>query len=124
MKVSENGLNFIMEQEGVVLHIYNDQTGNPTIGIGHLITDDDPDFSDGITKEQALELLAKDVHHVETAINAYQFDLTQNQFDVLADFAFNCGTGALAKLIAHGLDQVPNQLPIWNKSRGKAGAKI
>jgi GH24 family phage-related lysozyme (muramidase) len=119
MKTSEAGLEFIKDQEGCVLHVYRDQVGKRTIGIGHLITDDDPDYSDGITMDQALEILAGDVARFERAVNSYNLDLTQNQFDVLVDFSFNCGEGALAQLLSHGLDQVPDQLPKWCHGGGQ-----
>ena len=112
MKTSEQGLQFITDQEGVVLHSYQDQAGYPTIGVGHLIKDGE-DFPDQITREQAMELLASDVARFEAAVSGYGLDLTQNQFDVLVDFAFNAGEGALAQLLDHGLDDVPNQLPRW-----------
>lgn len=118
MKTSEQGLQFIMDQEGVVLHPYDDQAGNPTIGVGHLIKDGES-FPDEITQEQAMELLASDVALFEAAVNYYALDLTQNQFDVLVDFSFNCGRGALAQLLSHGLDDVPNQLLRWNKAGGQ-----
>ena len=112
MKTSAAGLQFIMDQEGVVLHSYQDQAGYPTIGVGHLIKEGE-DFPDQITREQALELLADDMSRFEAAVNGYDLDLAQNQFDVLVDFAFNAGEGALAQLLGHGLDEVPNQLPRW-----------
>ena len=118
MKTSQAGLQFIMDQEGVVLHPYLDQAGNRTIGCGHLIKDGE-DFGDSITQDQAMDLLATDMALFEAAVNYYGLDLTQNQFDVLVDFSFNCGRGALAQLLAHGLDDVPNQLPRWNKAGGQ-----
>ena len=117
MKTSVEGLQFIMDQEGVMLHPYQDQAGNWTIGCGHLIKDGE-DFPDEITQNQAMDLLAEDIVLFEAAVNLYGLALTQTQFDVLVDFAFNCGRGALAQLLAHGLDDVPNQLPRWNKAAG------
>ena len=118
MKTSPNGLKFITDNEGCVLHVYNDQAGYPTIGVGHLIQDGE-DYSAGLTQEQAMDLLAQDVSRFEDAVNSYGLDLTQNQFDVLVDFAFNTGVGGLKQLLAHGLDQVPYQLPRWNKAGGQ-----
>lgn len=118
MKTSEVGLNFIMDQEGVVLQPYQDQTGHWTIGCGHLIKDGE-DFGDSITHAQAMQLLAIDVQTAEDAVNGLEWVLAQNQFDVLVDFAFNAGEGALAKLLSHGLDEVPNQLPRWTHAGGQ-----
>ena len=66
-----------------------------------------------------MDLLAADVERFEAAVNDYDLDLTQNQFDVLVDFAFNTGEGALAQLLSHGLDEVPNQLPRWTHAGGQ-----
>lgn len=119
MKTSPIGLQFIKDQEACVLHIYRDQAGNPTIGVGHLITEDDPDFGGGITEQDAMDLLAKDISRFEDAVNGYGLDLTQHQFDVLVDFSFNAGEGALQQLLSHGLDDVPNQLPRWVHAGGQ-----
>jgi lysozyme len=118
MITSAQGLQFIMDQEGVVLHPYQDQAGYATIGVGHLIKDGE-DFPDYITREQAMELLAADVRRFERAVNDYNLNLTQNQFDVLVSFSFNAGEGALEQLLSHGLDDVPNQLPRWTHAGGR-----
>lgn len=118
MQTSQKGLQFIMDQEGCVLHVYRDQTGHPTIGIGHLVRPGER-FVGSITQDQAMELLARDVGRFEDAVNAYGLDLTQRQFDMLVDFAFNCGEGALGQLLSHGLEDVPNQLPKWIHSNGR-----
>jgi lysozyme len=118
MITSDRGLRFIMDQEGVVLHPYLDQGARRTIGVGHLIKDGE-DFPDQITREQAMELLADDIKRFETAVNDYALNLSQNQFDVLVDFTFNAGEGALAQLLGHGLDEVPNQLPRWTHAGGR-----
>jgi GH24 family phage-related lysozyme (muramidase) len=126
MKTSQDGLQFIIDQEALVLHPYRDQAGKWTIGVGHLLTPDELDSAkvlidgqyvawrdDYLTEQQGMALLAQDVTRFEDAVNGYNLELTQNQFDVLVDFAFNAGEGALAQLLSHGLDDVPNQLPRW-----------
>ena len=118
MKTSPAGLQFITDNEGVVLHPYNDQAGYPTIGVGHRIVEGEV-FPDRITEAQAMNLLASDVERFENAVNGYDLDLTQNQFDALVDFAFNVGEGALQQLLARGLDQVPAQLPRWVHAGGE-----
>jgi lysozyme len=118
MKISYEGLKFIITQEGMVLSQYEDQTGNLTIGVGHLIQEGE-EFPEQITEQEAIDLLAKDVERFEDAVNSYGMDLTQGQMDALVDFAFNCGEGALKQLLSHGMEEVPNQLPRWNKSAGK-----
>lgn len=118
MITSDKGLQFIMGQEGCVLHTYQDQAGYPTIGVGHLVKEGE-DFPDQITREQAMEMLAADVKRFENAVNSYDLNLTQSQFDVLVDFAFNAGEGALGQLLGHGLEDVPNQLPRWTHAGGR-----
>lgn len=126
MKTSENGLAFIMTNEGCILNIYDDITGYPTIGVGHLITAEDPDFSEGITEVEAMGILAQDVRRFEMVVNEYvEVQLTQNQFDVLIDFVFNIGNRAfgnstLLRVLNQGLyKEVPNQLRKWVQAGGK-----
>jgi hypothetical protein len=38
MKTSESGLEFIKDEEGVMLHPYRDPANLLTIGVGHLLT--------------------------------------------------------------------------------------
>jgi len=64
MKISDNGIEKLMEWEGVILHVYKDAAGLPTIGVGHLIQKGE-DFSNGITHDQAFELLKKDLVRFE-----------------------------------------------------------
>lgn len=117
---STNGLNFIAKWEGCILHVYKDIAGLPTIGVGHLIKPGE-NFST-ITKDEALQLLAKDVSKCEAAIKNYiKIELNQNQFDALVSFSFNCGTGVLqnsgvAKAVNAGnFALVPIRLLDWCK---------
>ena len=130
MKTSKGGLDFIVGNEALVLHPYRDSAGNPTIGVGHLLTEDelasgliningvDVAWKNYLTEEQGMALFAQDLQSREDAVNSYGLDLTQNQFDALVDFTFNAGVGALQKLLSHGVDDVPNQLPKWNRAGG------
>src|SRR5690242_19652074 len=97
MQVDQSGLDFIARWEGVVLHVYKDVVGIPTIGVGHVLLPGES-FPHGITYDEALHLLAKDVQKCEVAIAKYvEVDLNQNQYNALASFTFNCGVGALQK---------------------------
>ena len=71
-------------------------------------------------------ILAQDVRRFERAVNKYvEVQLTQNQFDVLIDFAFNIGVGAfrnstLLKVLNRGeYNEVPNQLRKWIRAGGR-----
>jgi lysozyme len=119
LTTSAAGLAFIARWEGERLEPYKDAAGVPTIGIGHAIRAGE-DFSAGITHEQALELLARDVHTAEAGVRAsVKVDLTQNAFDALVDFAYNLGTGALASsgllrlLNAGDYTHAAAQFPQW-----------
>jgi len=145
MKTSKNGLEFIARWEGIVLHPYMDVGGLWTIGVGHLIkpTDSFSTISNVkvkellkskdrghpyaellISREEALNILAKDIAEVEKALNTFiTVPLNQNQFDALASFGFNCGTsvfrtsGACRALVAGNYNAVPERLLDWSKVR-------
>lgn len=96
MKVSDNGLNFIKNEEGSMKKAYKDQGGLWTIGVGHLIRADEKHLlTDTLTDDQILALLRNDIGVTENAINNWvKQPLTQNQFDALASLIFNIGDGA------------------------------
>lgn len=122
MKTSDAGRKFIQQNEGLRLTAYQDQGGVWTIGIGHTMGVKE---GDTITEEQADMLLESDLLHVEIALNKLiPSDCTQNQFDALADFAFNLGTGALATMLDHGWQDVPNQMPKWCNVAKKPNAGL
>lgn len=125
-QVGDMALEFLKRHEGCKLHVYQDVAGYDTIGVGHLIVDDDPDFSNGITERQALELLRTDVGHAEQCVNSYcRVRLEQHQFDALVSFVFNVGGGAfrssmlLRKLNRGDYESVPAELRRWNRSGGE-----
>lgn len=133
MKTSVNGLNFISNWEGCILHVYNDIAGKPTIGIGHLILPNER-FT-VITKQEALDILANDLAKCEKAIEMYiKVPLNQNQYDTLISFSFNCGTQVLAtstlaiRLNNGFYDEVTTHLRDWCKyvdvENGKKVLKI
>lgn len=70
-----------------------------TVGYGTKCPDDKLEEyqKNGITKAEAEELLRKELNKAETAINDYAatYDLvfTQNEFDALVSFTYNCGAG-------------------------------
>ena len=138
MKMSGNGKIQLTALEGCELVPYDDPAGYPTIGVGHLLTpgektsgeisiNDEPVlFADGITQEQAMDLLARDLERFERAVNEdVTVDLTQNQFDALVSFAFNIGTKnfkestLLRKLNQGKHGEVPDQMRRWVKAGGK-----
>ena len=97
MEYSKDGLHLTEKFEGCKLNAYPDPGtgGDPwTIGYGHTGSDVYEGLS--ITQEQAEELLRQDVQKAAADVNAkVTVELTQDEFDALVDFAFNCGCGNL-----------------------------
>jgi GH24 family phage-related lysozyme (muramidase) len=94
VKISQAGLDLIKSFEGLRLEPYYCSSRVLTIGYGST----GPHVKEGmkITKEEAEKLLLKDVSRFEDGVNKLiNIPLTQQQFDALVSFAFNCGIGAL-----------------------------
>ena len=97
MITSNNGIEFIKWEEGCVLHVYKDQIGKDTIGVGHLITAGER-WPEKITEEQANALLKTDLRRFEDALNeTVSTKLEQHEFDAVISLMFNIGTGNFAK---------------------------
>ena len=91
---SDNGFALSKSFEGLRLTAYQDVGGVWTIGYGHT----GPNVRAGltITQAEADALLRSDVEDAVTCVNrAVNVPITQNQFDALVDFCFNCGRGSL-----------------------------
>ena len=100
MKISNNGEQFIVHEEGERLTAYLDSVGIWTIGVGHTGGVDGQPIRQGmkITQLKSRELLHKDIASAEIAINAnVRVKLNQNQFDALASLIFNIGVGNFKK---------------------------
>ena len=145
MKTSKNGLEFVARWEGVVLHPYLDVASLWTIGVGHLIkpgdhfstipsekikellASKDPDHPYSellISREEALDILSKDIAAVEKALESWiVVPLNQNQYDALISFGFNCGpgvfktSGACKALNAGNYEGFAEKLLDWSKVR-------
>lgn len=126
-KISNNGVSLIKEFEGCRLTAYRCSAGTWTIGYGHTGTVDGKAVASGmtITAAKATELLKADLSKFEAAVNTYvAAPITQNMFDALVSFAFNCGTGALKgstllkKLNAKDYNGAAAEFPKWNKAGG------
>lgn len=124
MKISEKGIEFIIKEEGEVLHAYKCPSGVWTIGIGHTggVT---PDMK--ITKKQSRELLKSDLRRFENIVNkVITRPLLQHEFDALISFSFNVGTQAfknstLVKKINTNApySEIRYEFLRWNKAKGK-----
>ena len=88
-KTSQRGINLIKRFEGFSARAYQDSVGIWTIGYGH--TGNNVIRGLIITPAQAESLLRKDVHEAENDVKRQvKVQLTQNQFDALVSWTYNC----------------------------------
>lgn len=94
MKIGTKGLDLIKGFEKLVLKVYNDGYGFPTVGWGHLVKPEDHlKLGDTITVAQANDFLVKDLAIAEKEVNSkVRVPLNQNQFDALVSLIFNLGS--------------------------------
>ena len=121
MRISDNGLNIIKKYEGCKLTAYKCPSGVWTIGYGHT-----SGVVQGmtITQEQADNFLRSDVANAEKYVGQYNelYHFSQNEFDALVSFTYNCGAGNFRKLINGGQrtkKEISNAIPRYNKGGGK-----
>ena len=95
---SDACIELIKNEEGFVSKPYWDYS-QYTVGYGTKCPDDKLDYylEHGITEEEAIALLRSHLNGVEKRLNRDLIDrfgltLTQNQFDALISFSYNCGT--------------------------------
>lgn len=94
LEISDEALSIIMENEGLELEAY--QLGQDWyVGYGHATT-----AAPGlvITEAEAEALLRKDIHRFERDVRRLvAVPLTEGQFSALVSFAYNTGSGTLAR---------------------------
>jgi lysozyme len=96
VKISQAGIDLIKRYEGFVSKPYLCPAGVWTVGYGSTrgVTRDTPP----VTKEQAEEILRRDVESAEAAVMRLCPSLKkQNRFDAIVSFTFNLGAGALQR---------------------------
>jgi lysozyme len=97
----------LMEQlkidEGCVYELYNDHLGYPTFGIGHLVTESDPEHGQEIgtpvSESRVVEAFDQDVQTVlsDCAILYSDFDdLPEEAQQIIANMMFNLGRPRLS----------------------------
>ena len=138
MRIDQSGIDFIKSAEGVKNFVYADSAGLPTIGVGHLLTQDELTsgkirvdgrsykYHDGLPDDVIDRLLLRDLHIAELVVNSnVKVKLTQNQYNALVSFAFNVGVGAFRKstllrlLNNSDYESVPYQMRRWVFSAGR-----
>jgi len=96
----------IKHDEGCVYEIYLDHLGLPTFGIGHLITDADPEYNynvgDKVSKERCEEVFNNDIKSVINDCELellFFYDLPEEVQHIVANMMFNLGTPRFSKFI-------------------------
>lgn len=120
MKISDNGIALIKKYEGCKLHAYKPVPTEKyyTIGYGHYGADVKED--DIISETYAEALLRLDLDKFCAQVNALDRSWTQNQFDALVSFTYNCGAANLKRLVANRTNaQIAEAIPRYNKAGGK-----
>ncbi|MEC0234089.1 glycoside hydrolase family protein [Paenibacillus kribbensis] len=123
-KISKGGLDLIKKFEGCRLYAYKPVATETywTIGWGHY----GPDVKQGmtITRDKADAMLVADLAKYEAYVNdpsyvAITDKLTQNQFDALTSFCYNCGAGNLKALCkGRTVVQIAQKISEYNKGGG------
>jgi|TARA_B110000444_G_scaffold229439_1_gene235949 lysozyme len=90
--------------EGCVYEIYNDHLGYPTFGIGHLVTESDPEQGQSlgttVSSERVAEAFESDIQSVLRDCNVLYSDfhnLPEEAQQVIANMMFNLGRPRLSK---------------------------
>jgi GH24 family phage-related lysozyme (muramidase) len=115
MKMSQEGLRKLRGSEGIRTQVYDDANGQtissyseargyPTIGIGHLIRNDEREYfsqflggRNRMTEKQVYDLFESDVQkHIDPWKKRVTAPVTQEMIDALASLAFNIGTNGKA----------------------------
>ncbi|MBR1702866.1 MAG: lysozyme [Lachnospiraceae bacterium] len=124
MAVSVRGVELVAKYEGCRLEAYKCPAGVWTIGYGHTAG-----VQPGQTlpsREAAKALLEQDLKKYAASVNncvkkgMIGFPLTQNQFDALTSFCYNCGAGNLQKLVnGRNASEIAEKLMAYTKGGGK-----
>lgn len=124
VKISDNGVNHLIELEGKRLNAYLDSVGVWTIGVGATFYQDKRKVKKGdkITDQQCVDLLKFHLTWAQDSVNnLVKVPLNQNQFDALVGFVFNIGRTAfrnstlLRELNSGNYDKAADQFLRWVK---------
>jgi GH24 family phage-related lysozyme (muramidase) len=130
MNIAKPGLELVKKFEGFYNKAYRDVVNVPTIGYGltKYPNGEAVKMSDTISQEEALVLVEQQINeHASKMFEDIKVPLTQNQFDALASFAYNLGSGIFKKDKA--LTAYINKKDWFNTVRvmrlyNKAGGKV
>jgi lysozyme len=127
MKTSQVGIDLIKSFEGCKLTAYKCSAGVNTIGFGNTYykNGNKVKLGDKITQDEAnklfLDLLPK---YEKTVLNNIKVPLTQNQFDALVSFCWNCGSSkTLFKMVNEKFSEM-NIVNWWISHYIMGGGKV
>ena len=119
MNIGNKGLDLIKSFEGCQLTAYKCPAGVWTIGWGHT-----NNVYEGmsITQDQADNMLREDVKYYADAVDRYnsRFNFTQEEFDALTSFTYNCGVGSLQAVMSccNTKQEIAEECKLYNKGGG------
>lgn len=97
-ELDQKGLDFLINEEGLVLHPYLDSVGIPTIGVGCTYYENGTKVKmtdSSITKDRAISLFKNLLNNYELGVySVTRDDINQNQFNALVSFTYNEGVNA------------------------------
>jgi lysozyme len=123
MAIAKSTLDFITKEEGARNKAYKDTKGLWTIGVGHLIKEDEQHLiNETLTNEQVEELLRSDLKWCSEAVEtSVKVPLTQNQYDALYSLCFNIGgtnfakSTVVKKINQNDIQGAADAILMWNK---------
>lgn len=130
MQFSESMISTLKSLEGFRSTAYVDAGGH-SIGYGHFIKSGESGLLTAhLSEADGDNFLRSDLAPLQDQLNnTLMADPTQNQFDALGLFGYNCGEGALSKVIATwnnsgtNTDLVTAEMALYVKSTNAAGVK-
>ena len=130
---SDKFIEMLKAREGFEKYPYKDNS-QWSVGYGTKCPDDKLEYykEHGITEKEAEQLMREMLNGFESSVlkfaNKYKLTLTQNQFDALVSFSYNCGTawlsdtnGNMNKAVREGWtgSDFLYAICLWSKSAGK-----
>lgn len=129
-KASILAIMLLQDLEGFRSHVYRNGGGRDTIGFGHLVRAGE-NWSGGVTKAEATELLHRDLKVAEQSVNSLVTNtINQNQFDALVIWTYNLGganlkRSTMLKRVNSGkLDLVPFEMARWIHTKHRDTGKV
>ncbi len=126
MRMTDDGIQRLIKSEGVRYQVYDDRggaiiaayenaRGYPTIGIGHLIRDNEREYfsqflggRSKMTHEQVTDLLRQDLPKYEDPVaKRIEKPVTDEMFDALVSLAFN--TGPNSRSVKSAIEAINNE---------------